>query len=181
MAAEAKVAFDIFSNLRWREQMSLPRLWTRSQELITRRVPRPCGAKWQNAFRALDQNSSSPDIGAGAPAISVAETNDALEVTAELPGVDEKDIKVSLDDNQLIISGEKKAESTKDEKYWHVEERSYGSFYRSMFLPFEPEDGAVDAHFDKGVLHLTIKKPAKAIKTTKTINVKTGAAPSKAA
>ena len=42
-----------------------------------------------------------------------------------------------------------------------------------MFLPFEPEDGAVDAHFDKGVLHLTIKKPAKAIKTTKTIEIKT--------
>ena len=43
-----------------------------------------------------------------------------------------------------------------------------------MSLPFEPEDGAVDAHFDKGVLHLTIKKPAKAIKTTKTINIKDG-------
>src|ERR1700736_2101863 len=177
MAAEA---FDIFSNLRWREQMSLPRLWTRSQEL-TPDAFRAMRREMASAFRALDQNSSSPDIGAGAPAISVAETNDALEVTAELPGVDEKDIKVSLDDNQLIISGEKKAESTKEEKYWHVEERSYGSFYRSMFLPFEPEDGAVDAHFDKGVLHLTIKKPAKAIKTTKTINIKTGAAPSKAA
>ncbi len=52
-----------------------------------------------------------------------------------------------------------------------------------MSLPFEPEDGAVDAHFDKGVLHLTIKKPAKAIKTTKTIEVKTGTgtAPRKAA
>jgi HSP20 family protein len=92
--------------------------------------------------------------------------------------VDEKDIKVSLDDNQLVISGEKKAESTKEEKNWHVEERSYGSFYRSMSLPFEPEDGAVDAHFDKGVLHLSIKKPAKAIKTTKTIDIKTGVAPS---
>jgi HSP20 family protein len=46
-----------------------------------------------------------------------------------------------------------------------------------MSLPFEPEDGAVDAHFDKGVLHLTIKKPAKAIKTTKTIDIKTGALP----
>jgi HSP20 family protein len=75
------------------------------------------------------------------------------------------------------ISGEKKAESTTEEKDWHVEERSYGSFYRSMSLPFEPEDGAVDAHFDKGVLHLTIKKPAKAIKTTKTIDIKTGAPP----
>ncbi|MGB8095066.1 MAG: Hsp20/alpha crystallin family protein [Pseudolabrys sp.] len=146
----------------------------------TGRVPSHA-ARNGKRFRAFDQNSSSPDIGAGAPAISVAETNDALEVTAELPGVDEKDIKVSLDDNQLIISGEKKAESTKEEKYLHVEERSYGSFYRSMFLPFEPEDGAVDAHFDKGVLHLTIKKPAKAIKTTKTINIKSGAAPSKAA
>jgi HSP20 family protein len=180
MAGEAKVAFDIFSNLGWREQMSLPRLWTRSQEL-TPDAFRAMRREMANAFRAFDQNSSSPDIGAGAPAISVAETSDALEVTAELPGVDEKDIKVSLDDNQLIISGEKKAESTKEEKYWHVEERSYGSFYRSMFLPFEPEDGAVDAHFDKGVLHLTIKKPAKAIKTTKTINIKTGTAPSKAA
>jgi HSP20 family protein len=105
----------------------------------------------------------------------VAETKDAFEVTAELPGVDEKDIKVSLDNNQLVISGEKKAESTKEEKDWHVEERSYGSFYRSISLPFEPEDGAVDAHFDKGVLHLVIKKPAKAIKTSKTIDIKTGA------
>ena len=132
-------------------------------------------------FRVFDRNLPSLNVGAGVPTIDVAETKDAIEVSAELPGVDEKDIKVSLDDNQLIISGEKKAESTKEEKYWHVEERSYGSFYRSMFLPFEPEDGAVEAYFDKGLLHLTIKKPAKAIKTTKTINIKTGAAPSKAA
>jgi len=127
----------------------------------------------ENTLRAFDQKSSSADIGAGAPAINVAETKEALEVTAELPGVDEKDIKVW--DIQLVISGEKKAESTKEEKDWHVEERSYGSFYRSVSLPFEPEDGAVDAHFDKGVLHLTIKKPAKAIKTAKTIEIKTGA------
>ena len=132
----------------------------------------------ENVFRAFDQKPFYPEIGAGAPAISVAETRDAFEVTAELPGVDEKDIKVSLDENQLVISGEKKAESTTEEKDWHVEERSYGSFYRSMYLPFEPEDGAVDAHFDKGVLHLTIKKPAKVTKITKTIDIKTGAPPS---
>jgi HSP20 family protein len=101
-------------------------------------------------------------------------------VTAELPGVDEKDIKVSVDANQLVISGEKKAESKRDEKEWHVEERTYGSFYRSMSLPFEPEDGAVEAHFDKGVLHLTIKKPTRAVKSSKTIDVKTGAPPNKA-
>jgi HSP20 family protein len=154
----------------------LPRLWTTTQELPWDPL-RAMRREMENALRAFDQNLSSPDIGAGAPAINVAETKDAFEVTAELPGVDENDIKVSLDDNQLLISGEKKAESTKEEKDWHVEERSYGSFYRSMSLPFEPEDGAVEAHFDKGVLHLTIKKPAKAIKATKTIDIKTGAAP----
>ncbi len=153
----------------------LPRLWTTSPELTSDpfRVMR---REMENALRAFDQTSSS-DIGAGVPAINVAETKDAFELTAELPGVDEKDINVSLDDNQLVISGEKKAESTKEEKDWHVEERSYGSFYRSISLPFEPEDGAVDARFDKGVLYLTIKKPAKAIRTTKTINIKTGALP----
>jgi HSP20 family protein len=161
--------------------MNLPRLWTTNQELSLDPF-RAMRREMENALRAFDQtSSSSSDIGAGAPAINVAETKDAFEVTAELPGVDEKDIKVSLDNNQLVISGEKKAESTKEEKDWHVEERSYGSFYRSMSLPFEPEAGAVDAHFDRGVLHLTIKKPAKAIKTTKTIEIKTGAAPSKAA
>ena len=153
--------------------MSLPRLW--SQESDPFRAMR---REMENVFRAFDQNLPSPDIGAGAPAINVAETKDAFEVTAELPGVDEKDIKVSLDENQLVISGEKKADTSKEEKDWHIEERSYGSFYRSMSLPFEPEDGAVDAHFDKGVLHLTIKKPAKAVKTTKTIDIKTGASPS---
>jgi HSP20 family protein len=131
----------------------------------------------ENALRAFDQKPS-PGIGAGVPAISVAETNEAFEVSAELPGVDEKDISVSLEDNQLVISGEKKAESTKKEKDWHVEERTYGSFYRSMSLPFEPEEGAVEAHFDKGVLHLLIKKPAKALKGAKSIPVKTGAPPS---
>jgi HSP20 family protein len=155
--------------------MTLPRLWTANQELDPFRFMQ---REIANAFRAFDQKPSFPGIGAGVPAVNVAETNDAFEVTAELPGVDEKDINVSLDDNQLVISGEKKAESTKEEKDWHVEERSYGSFYRSMSLPFEPEDGAIEAHFDKGVLHLKIKKPAKAVKASKTIDIKTGAPPS---
>src|SRR5215471_2626645 len=101
------IDFDIFSS-RGREQMSLPRLW--SQELDPFRMMR---REMENALRAFDQKPS-PGIGAGVPAISVAETNDAFEVTAELPGVDEKDINVSLEDNQLVISGEKKAESTKE-------------------------------------------------------------------
>jgi HSP20 family protein len=159
--------------------MVLPRLWITSQDLVSDPV-RTMRREMENAFRAFDRGSPSAYIGAGSPPVAVAETKDAFEVTAELPGVDEKDIKVSVDDNQLVISGEKKAESARDEKEWHVEERTYGSFYRSMSLPFEPEDGAVEAHFDKGVLHLTIKKPTKVIKSSKTIDVKTGSPPNKA-
>ena len=58
--------------------------------------------------RLLNVGAGLPVIGAGVPVIDVAETNDAIELTAELPGVDEKDIKVSLDGNRLVISGEKK-------------------------------------------------------------------------
>jgi HSP20 family protein len=171
-AAKSTLSSDITSTC-GETKMTLPRLWTTSQELAFDPF-RAIRRDMENALRAFDQGSPSSSIGAGAPAINVAETKDAFEVTAELPGVDDKDIKVSLDGNQLVISGEKKAESTKDEKNWHVEERSYGSFYRSMSLPFEPEEGAVEALFDKGVLHLAIKKPAKAVKTTKTIDIKTG-------
>ena len=132
----------------------------------------------ENALRAFGQNSPSADIGAGAPAISVAETKDAYEVTAELPGVDEKDINVWAWMKTSWSFPVKRRQRARKKKRTGMSRRgSYGSFYRSMSLPFEPEDGAVDAHFDKGVLHLTIKKPAKAIKATKTINIKTGAAP----
>ena len=172
--------------------MKLPSLWSRDQDLISDpfRSLRPM----EDMFRAFYQNLPSlnvgaglPVIGAGMPVIDVAETNDAIEVNAELPGVDEKDIKVSLDGNWLAISGEKKGETKKDEKDWHVEERRYGSFYRSLSLPFKPEDGAIEAHFDKGVLHLNIKKPAEVAKSAKTIEIKLGApakalgAPAKAA
>ena len=60
---------------------------------------------------------------------------------------------------------------------WHVEERSYGSFYRSMSLPFKPADGVVEAHFDKGILHVTVKKPAEVTKNAKTIEIKAGPPP----
>jgi len=94
--------------------MVLPKLWTTSQDLVSDPF-RAMRREMENALRAFDQGSSSAYIGAGVPPLAVAETKDAFEVTAELPGVDEKDIKVSVDDNQLVISGEKKAESKRRE------------------------------------------------------------------
>jgi HSP20 family protein len=97
-----------------------------------------------------------------APAINVAESDGEFEVTAELPGVDQKDIKLSLEGNRLILSGEKREERQSDDKNFHVMERSYGSFHRTIALPFEPSGDTVDAQFENGILHLRIKKPVSA-------------------
>jgi HSP20 family protein len=153
--------------------MRLPSLWSRQDIDPFRSLRR----EMEDAFRTFDTSFPNLSVGAKTPAINVAETANAIEVTAELPGVEEKDIKVGLEGNRLTISGEKKEESTKDEKDWHVEERSYGSFYRSMSLPFTPADGAVEAHLDKGVLHLIVKKPAEAASAAKTIEIKPGQPP----
>ena len=117
------------------------------------------------------------DIGAEVPAVNIAETKDAIEITADLPGLDEKEIKVNLDGNRLVISGEKKKESEQKDKNWYVVERSYGAFHRGILLPFEPAENAVDAVYDKGVLRLTVKKPAEIQKSKKTIEIKAPSAP----
>jgi len=153
--------------------MKMPSLWG-GQDL----TPDPFKSfrrEMEDMFRSFGQNLPALNVGAGAPAINVAETDGDLVGTAELHGVEEKDIKVSVDGNRLVISGEKKHEEKRDEKDWHVEERSFGSFYRSMTLPFSPADGAISAHLDKGVLHVSVKKPLEAAKSAKTVEIKTGA------
>jgi HSP20 family protein len=94
------------------------------------------------------------------PRIDVAETDNAIEVTAELPGIDEKDVDVVLRDDLLTIKGEKKSEREEKKKDYHLIERSFGSFARSIRLPFEADSEAVKASFAKGVLKITIAKPA---------------------
>ena len=118
----------------------------------------------------------STEVGAGAPAVNVAETEKAIEITAELPGVDAKDVKVQIEGQNVIVSGEKKREREEKEKNWHLVERSYGSFRRAVTLPFEPAHDAVSANFDNGVLRIDIAKPANAKSTAKTVEIKTGGA-----
>ena len=106
------------------------------------------------------------------PAIDVKETETGLAVTAELPGMTEQDVELSIDDDVLTIKGEKKSESTKEEKGWHVQERSYGSFVRTLQLPFSPKPEDVTAEFAKGVLNVTVPKPPEAAKPTSRIEIK---------
>jgi HSP20 family protein len=108
------------------------------------------------------------------PKIDVAESKDAIEVTAELPGVDEKDVDVTLADDVLTIRGEKKSEREEHDKdkNWHVVERSYGSFSRAIPLPFEPDATKVEAKFDKGVLRIHLPKSEEVTKKEQKIEIK---------
>ena len=103
-----------------------------------------------------------PFGGGFAPSLDVRETPEGLELTVELPGVAEGDIDLALDGETLTLRGEKKAERTSEQRGLHVQERSFGSFQRSLRLPFAPEPGSVSASFDRGVLHVTLPRPAKA-------------------
>jgi HSP20 family protein len=111
-------------------------------------------------------------FGGFAPKVDVTETDNHLEVTAELPGVPEDAINVSLRDNMLSIKGEKKSESEDKNKDYHVVERSYGIFQRVIPLPFDPSDAEPEAKFRDGVLHITIAKPPEATAKTRRIRIK---------
>ena len=111
--------------------------------------------------------------GAYTPHVDVSETDKEIKVSAELPGMDEKDIDVSLTRDTLTIKGEKKEELENKGKDYYKMERSYGSFTRSIPLPVEVDTDKVQATFKKGVLEITLPKSAKAIQETKKIPVKT--------
>jgi len=106
------------------------------------------------------------------PAIDVKETEKGLVVTAELPGMSEQDIELSVEDDLLTIKGEKRTESSKDDKGWHVQERSYGAFVRTLQLPFSPKPEEVSAEFAKGVLTISIPKPLEPAKPASRIAIK---------
>ncbi len=95
----------------------------------------------------------------GLAALDIAETKDAVEITTELPGVDEGDVKVAVDGQSVVISGEKRSESERKDKSWQVVERSYGAFRRVVPLTFMPDAAKIQATFDKGVLRVTVGKP----------------------
>jgi HSP20 family protein len=96
------------------------------------------------------------------PEANVTESDKAIEVAIELPGMKPEDVKVELHDRVLTISGEKKEEKEESGKTFHRVERRSGSFRRAFTLPMEVEEGNVDATFTDGVLHVTLPKTEKA-------------------
>mgnify|MGYP001050160477 CR=1 FL=1 len=98
------------------------------------------------------------------PSVDISETKNDLIVKAELPGMDPKDINISLNDGQLTIKGEKKHEKEEKEENCHFIERSYGSFTRSVLLPKEVQRDKITASYKNGVLKVTLPKSEEAKK-----------------
>jgi len=115
---------------------------------------------------------SRESVSSTVPAVDVAETDKAYEITAELPGIDEKNIEVKFADGILTIKGEKKEEKEEKKKDYYLSERSYGSFQRSFQVPAGTDADKIEAKFNKGVLTLTLPKTAEAQKAEKKITVK---------
>lgn len=106
------------------------------------------------------------------PRLDVSETDTALEVVADLPGMEKKDINVTLEDDLLIIQGERKEEKEEKGKKFHTIERRSGSFYRALRLPMEVVSDKIEAAFKDGVLTLKLPKSKESKKKAAQIEIK---------
>jgi HSP20 family protein len=120
--------------------------------------------RWPALFRR-DGEFAVPDL-------DVRENANSIIVEAELPGVDEKDVSVTLANGMLTITGEKKHEKEEKGESYYLAERSFGSFERALRLPDTVDDAKVEAKFDKGVLKVTAAKKPEAVKAERKIEIK---------
>jgi len=114
-------------------------------------------------------------FGFSAPAVDVTEDDKAYNITAELPGLEQKDIDVTLSGDMLTLKGEKHYEKDQQDKNRYMSERAYGTFRRSFVLPDGVDRDKIAASLTKGVLTVTLPKTAETQKQQKKIEVKTAA------
>lgn len=127
---------------------------------------------FDDAFRS--GMPAAPDGSLLAPSLDMKETDTEVQISVELPGVDEKDVQVTYEDGLLVVKGEKKSEKEEKKEGYYRAERSYGSFYRAVELPCAVDPEKISAHSAKGVLSVTLPKlPAEKSKA-KRIEVKSG-------
>lgn len=145
----------------------LPARWTGNQMSARRDDEMPFLALHREMNRLFDELFSDFDAGLPmawgrdareSPRVDVSETDNEVRVEAELPGVEEKDIEVSLYDGYVTIRGEREFDKEEKDKNYHRVERSFGSFERSLALPAEVDDATAEAVFKNGVLEIRLPK-----------------------
>ena len=137
--------------------------------LLTRWDPLRDLATMQNRINRFVRESYSPEgpeealtTTSFAPPVDIYEDEHTIAVKMEVPGMDEKDIDVRVEDNTLTVHGERKIEKEEKEENFRRVERQYGSFTRSFTLPSSVDTGQVSANYDKGVLKIILAKKAEA-------------------
>lgn len=141
-------------------------------ERMRERMDRMFDDFFRDPFPGFDLDWPRPlSTGSISPSVDIEDKGKELKVSAELPGMDQNDVEVSLTDDALSIRGEKKAEETEEHDGYYVSERSYGSFSRVIPLPVEVESDKVKAKFKKGVLTVRLPKSEKAKANTRKITV----------
>jgi len=119
------------------------------------------GSIFRHGFFDLEPfRGVASQVGMKTPVVNVAETDKEFEITAELPGINDKDVDVTLADGVLTVKGEKREEKEDKDKNYYLAERSYGSFQRSFRLPDNADQNKISAAVAKGVLTVTIAKKA---------------------
>jgi HSP20 family protein len=126
---------------------------------------------WDTFLFGRPQRGGFQEIGEWLPAVDVTETKSEIVVNAEIPGMDAKDIDISLNEGTLTIRGEKKQEREDKEEEYHLIERRYGTFTRSIPLPREVDSNTASASYRNGVLKVRLPKSGKAEKKEVKIKV----------
>jgi len=134
------------------------------------------GGFWRTPFRrsASDMVPSwDRDVAwATVPAVDISDTEKAYEITAELPGIDEKNIDLKVANGVLTIKGEKREEKEEKKKDYYLRERNFGSFERSFQVPDGVDNDKIEASFKKGILTVTLPKKPEAQAAAKKIDIK---------
>ncbi len=124
---------------------------------------------WMRPFRSMQPLFRADWT---APAVDIAEKENAFEITAELPGLEAKNVEVTLRNGNIVIKGEKHDDKEEKSKDYYLQERRYGSFERSFSMPEGVDSGKIEASFKNGVLTVTRPKTAEAQKPAKKVEIK---------
>jgi len=153
-------------------QTSAPDIWQSFRSEMDRLFDRFGFPSLRRVFDIEPAWRSASSFSFSVPAIDMSEDEKAYKISAELPGIDAKDIDVSVSGDMLVLKGEKRQEKEEKDKNYHFSERAYGSFQRAFDLPASVDRDKVAADFSKGVLTITLPKTAEARKPQKKIAIK---------
>lgn len=157
-----------------RESNRVPSLFRDDERDPFMTLHREVNRLFDDVFRGFDSGLPTwgrlSSNGGRWPNLEISDNEKEVRVTAEVPGMEEKDIEVLLDDGVLTLKGEKRSES--EDKDRQFSERFYGRFERRIPLGYEIEEEKVDAHFKNGLLTITLPKTAKAQAQAKRIEIK---------